>query len=96
MAEKLLSMSEFCFRLGMAKQEYQERFFSITIYESPSDMIGYFVARIMLLENGQVKPTSLFYRANTLAAIFSVIPEQHFEWFERSAQDDPVIVGSYF
>lgn len=80
----------------MAKQEYQERFYCVTVYENPSDQQGYFVARVMLIENGKIKPTSLFFRSKSLSGIISTMPEKHFKWFERDQHDDVVIVGSFF
>ena len=62
-----------------------------TVYESPSDYPGQYVARMFLVKP-QVEATSLHIVADTLPEVYAQLPRGLY-WMDRKPGDDPTIVG---
>lgn len=65
----------------------------IVVSRNPSDFIGKYVARIWDLEDKSIVPKHFIVK-DTLREVQEQIPI-NMKWFERDAEDDPCIVGTY-
>ncbi len=67
-----------------------------TIYHSPKDFPGRYVARLWLVGHGlpEPRPTDQFMTSNTLDGIRAMLPPG-LVCLQRSSDDDPVIVETW-
>ncbi len=63
----------------------------ITVYNSPTDYPGKYVARVFDVD----KPTTLAAVADTYEGLLEAIPTGNMVRLERNPQDDPVIVETW-
>ncbi len=63
----------------------------ITVFKSPTDYPGKYVARVYDLE----KPTNLVAVADTYEELLEAIPTRQMVRLERDPKDDPVIVETW-
>lgn len=88
----------FVLELGWARAEFgNDAILTIAVYDNPSDMQGWFVARLLVSLRGEanVVPTAVHFKAKTLAEVQEVIPQEYFAWTERHESDDKIIVGCW-
>lgn len=66
-----------------------------TLYDDPKDFPGKILARKLVLEGEDLKPTSSICFFCTLAEARSFGDCSLGEWFERFPEDEPQIVGCW-
>ena len=90
------SIQEYCKKGKFPPREVLNQKFKcpvIVVYRNSSDFIGKYVARIWDLEDKSIVPKHFIVK-DTLREVQEQIPI-NMKWFERDAEDDPCIVGTY-
>ncbi|MBR3796007.1 MAG: hypothetical protein IKK34_08265 [Clostridia bacterium] len=67
----------------------------ITVFFSPKDCPGKYIARIFVVEPGKTMATKYCTVADTLEAMRAHIPTNQLLCFPRSPEDDPCVVESW-
>ena len=58
-----------------------------------TDMHSYYIARLMLIKDGQHTPTNIHYECESLSRVQTAIPHSYFKWVTRKRYDPKDLVG---